>query len=325
MKKAEDIFMNYCIGVDLGGTNIAAGIVDLKGKRIIRKASVKTNAPRPCEQISRDIVELCKSLCASENFTLSDMKWIGVVTPGIVKNGVVISASNLGWENDDFAGILHSLTGEECFVANDANAAAYAEAKWGCGIGEDSLIAVTLGTGIGGGIVLDGKIWEGFNGFAAELGHMVIDVGGRRCSCGLRGCLEAYCSASALVHETRRMMKLYPDSQMWQVVDGDIERVDGRTAFIANSAGDFAARQVIDDFVNYLAIGIANIINIFQPSVVCIGGGISGQGDDLMRPLRERLKYTSFGTKDMRTRVEAAVYKNDAGIIGAGLLGIMED
>jgi glucokinase len=183
----------------------------------------------------------------------------------------------------------------------------------------------TLGTGIGGGIILDGKIWEGFNGFAAELGHMIIDVGGRRCACGLRGCLEAYCSASALVHETKRMMKLYPDSIMWELAQGDIERIDGRTAFAANARGDLAARQVIDDFVNYLAIGIANIINIFQPSVICIGGGVSGQGEELMRPLRERLKYTSFGTKDMRTRVEAAVYKNDAGIIGAGLLGIMED
>ena len=120
-------------------------------------------------------------------------------------------------------------------------------------------------------------------------------------------------------------MKLYPDSLMWELAKGDITRIDGRTAFIANAEGDLAAHQVIDDFVNYLAIGIANIINIFQPSVVCLGGGISGQGEELMRPLRERLRYTSFGTKDMRTRVEAAVYKNDAGIIGAGLLGIMED
>ena len=317
--------MKYCIGVDLGGTNIAIGLIDLDAQVILHKKSVKTRAPRPCEEISADIRDVCLTLCEREGITLSDVQWIGIATPGIVRSGVVISAVNLGWTDEKFGDIVSRLTGRPTFVANDANAAAYAEAKWGCGIGEDSLIAVTLGTGIGGGIVLDGKIWEGFNGFAAELGHMVIDVGGRRCSCGLRGCLEAYCSASALVHETRRMMKLYPDSRMWQVVDGDIERVDGRTAFIANSAGDFAARQVIDDFVNYLAIGIANIINIFQPSVVCIGGGISGQGDDLMRPLRERLKYTSFGTKDMRTRVEAAVYKNDAGIIGAGLLGIMED
>ena len=317
--------MRYCIGVDLGGTNIAIGLIDLDGKVIIRKKSVKTRAPRPCVEISADIRDVCVDLCNDVGITLSEVEWIGVATPGIVRSGVVIDAFNLGWTNVKFEEIVCAMTGRPTFVANDANAAAYAEAKWGCGIGEESLIAVTLGTGIGGGIILNGKIWEGFNGFAAELGHMVIDVGGRRCSCGLRGCLEAYCSATALVHETRRMMKLYPDSLMWQVTGGNIDCADGRTAFTANEQGDFAARQVIDDFVNYLAIGIANIINIFQPSVVCIGGGVSGQGEALMRPLRERLKYTSFGTKDMRTRVEAAVYKNDAGIIGAGLLGIMEE
>ena len=317
--------MRYCIGVDLGGTNIAIGLLDLDDRVILHKKSVKTRAPRPCEEISRDIKEVCLTLCERQGIGLDEVEWIGIATPGIVRDGVVISAVNLGWTDEKFGQIVSRITGRPTFVANDANAAAYAEAKWGCGVGEHSLIAVTLGTGIGGGIVLDGKIWEGFNGFAAELGHMVIDVGGRRCACGLRGCLEAYCSATALVNETKRMMALYPDSLMWQLVGGDISKVDGRTAFAANAQGDFAAAQIIDDFVDYLAIGIANIINVFQPSVVCVGGGISGQGDELMRPLRQRLRYTSFGTKDMRTRVEAAVYRNDAGIIGAGLLGIMED
>ena len=223
---------------------------------ILHKKSVKTRAPRSCEEISEDIRDVCLQLCEREGISISDAEWIGIATPGIVRSGVVISAFNLGWTDEKFGEIVSRLTGRPTFVANDANAAAYAEAMWGCGVGEHSLIAVTLGTGIGGGIILDGKIWEGFNGFAAELGHMVIDVGGRRCSCGLRGCLEAYCSATALVNETRRMMKLYPDSMMWQIVGGDITRVDGRTAFTANSLGDFAARQVIDDFVNYLAIGL---------------------------------------------------------------------
>ena len=317
--------MKYCIGVDLGGTNIAIGLIDLDGKVILHKKSIKTNAPRSCREISEDIKNVCLALCHDEKITISDVEWIGIATPGIVKSGVVVSAVNLGWTNERFGDIVAELTGRPTYVANDANAAAYAEAKWGCGVGEESLIAVTLGTGVGGGIVLNGKIWEGFNGFAAELGHMVIVAGGRHCGCGLRGCLEAYCSATALVHETRRMMKLYPDSIMWDIVKGDISRIDGRTAFEASKKNDMAARQVIDDFVNYLAIGIANVINIFQPSVVCVGGGISGQGETLMRPLRERLKYTSFGTKDSRTRVEAAVFRNDAGIIGAGLLGLMEE
>ena len=317
--------MRYCIGVDLGGTNIAVGIIDLDSRQIIRKTSAKTRAPRPCREISEDIKGLCLTLCREEGVELSDILWIGIATPGIVKKSVVVSAVNLGWTNEPFGEILSEMTGRPTFVANDANAAAYAEAKWGCGVGAESLIAITLGTGVGGGIILNGKIWEGFNGFAAEIGHMVIDVGGRRCGCGLRGCLEAYCSASALVGETKRMMNLYPDSKMWDLVKGDIDRVDGRTAFLANRENDMAASQIIYDFVNYLAIGIANIINIFQPSVVCLGGGISGQGEELMKPLRDRLRYTSFGTKDSNTRVEAAVYKNDAGIIGAGLLGLMEE
>ncbi len=314
--------MKHCIGVDLGGTNIAVGVIDLESRNIICKKSIKTNAPRPCREISMDVRDVSLSLCEKAGLTINDIGWIGIATPGTVKSGVIISAVNLGWVNEPFGEIVAELTGRPTFVANDANAAAYAEAKWGCGIGEESLIAVTLGTGVGGGIVLGGRIWEGFNGFAAEIGHMVIAANGRHCGCGLRGCLEAYCSASALVHETRRMMKLYPDSIMWEIADGSIDKIDGRTAFEANKRGDMAARQIIDDFVTYLAIGIANIINIFQPSVVCIGGGISGQGEELMAPLRERLRYTSFGTKDMRTRVETAVFKNDAGIIGAGLLGL---
>ncbi len=314
--------MKYCIGVDLGGTNIAIGLIDLDGHSIVCKSSIKTRAPRPCAEISEDIRDICIGLCDAQGISLSDVEWIGVAAPGIVKNDVVVSAVNLGWENERFGEIVSELTGRPAYVANDANAAAFAEAKWGCGIGADSLIAVTLGTGVGGGIILDGRIWEGFNGFAAEIGHMVIDVGGRRCGCGLRGCLEAYCSATALVGETKRMMKLYPDSLMWEVVQGDLTAIDGRTAFRAYKDGDMAARQIIDDFVDYLAIGLANIINIFQPSVVCIGGGISSEGEVLMRPLRDRLRYTSFGTKDTRTRVESAVFKNDAGIIGAGLLGL---
>lgn len=317
--------MKYCIGVDLGGTNIAVGLIDLDTKRIVDKHSVKTNAPRPCVDICKDIGAVCLELCSRAGIAMEDILWVGLATPGIVKDGVVISAVNLGWENDDLASILTSITARPTYVANDANAAAYAEAIWGSGAGEDSLVAVTLGTGVGGGIVLDGKIWEGINGFAAELGHVVVDVNGRFCGCGQRGCLEAYCSATALVSETKRLMKLYPDSLMWQISAENQGKVNGMTAFIGKRRGDVAATQVVDDFINYLAIGIANFINIFQPAVVCVGGGISGEGENLMAPVRERLKRISFGTKDSRTKVVAATFRNDAGIIGAGLLGLMKE
>ena len=317
--------MKYCIGVDLGGTNIAVGLIEPDSRRIVDKHSVKTNAPRPCREISHDIHSVCLELCKRASISLSDVAWIGVATPGIVKNRVVVSAVNLGWTNEPFGDILAEITGRPTFVANDANAAAYAEAIWGSGAGASSVIAVTLGTGVGGGIILNGKIWEGINGFAAELGHMVVDVGGRFCGCGQRGCLEAYCSATALVSEAKRMMKLYPDSLMWRLSAEHQGRVNGIIPFQAQRQGDIAATQVVDDFIDYLAIGIANIINMFQPEVVCVGGGISGEGENLMRPLRDKLKYISFGTNDSRTKVVAAQFRNDAGIIGAGLLGFMEE
>ena len=317
--------MRYCIGIDLGGTNIAVGLVDLDSKRIIEKKSIKTCAPRPAAQIAADMKRICIQLCDRARIRLHHLSWIGVATPGVVKNGVVVSAPNLGWTNVPLGEMMHSLTGRPTFVANDANAAAYAEAVWGCGVGEQSLVIVTLGTGVGGGIVIDGKIWEGINGFAAEIGHMIVEADGRQCACGKRGCLEAFCSATALVKETRRMMQLYPDSALWELAQGDINRTNGVHPFVAARAGDMAANQVVNDFINYLAIGIANIINVFQPAVVCIGGGISGEGDNLLNPLRQRLKYTSFGTGESRTRVEIAKYKNDAGIIGAGLLGLMKE
>ena len=316
---------NYCIGVDLGGTNIAAGLVDLEKRVIVKEMSVKTNAPRPCEQITADIVSVCKKLCEMQKISMSELAWIGVATPGIVKGDVVVAAFNLGWDNAPFASLIRKATGRPAYIANDANAAAYAEAIWGSGQGSNSLVAFTLGTGVGGGIVIGGKIWEGTNGFAAEMGHMVLDPQGRICACGKRGCIEAYCSASALIKETKRVMGLYPESLMWKIVDKDVDRVSGKTAFRAAAEGDEAAKLVIDEFTDYLALGVANIVNVFQPDVVCIGGGISREGDNLILPLRKIVEHNSFGTDSKRTKIVAATFKNDAGIIGAALLGLQNE
>ena len=315
----------YCIGVDLGGTNIAAGLVDLVSRKIVKQTSMKTNAPRSCREISRDIASMCRTLCLQEKISMNQVKWVGAVTPGIVKGGVVKSAVNLGWKNADFKKILADETHRTTYIANDANGAAYAEALWGSGEGASSLVAITIGTGVGGGIVFDGVLWEGMNGFAAEMGHVIIDAHGRQCGCGKRGCLEAYCSATALINETKRLMKLYPESLMWKLCEGSIDRVSGKTAFLAKAQGDKAACEVVDTFIEYLAIGVANAINIFQPDVVCIGGGISREGETLMAPLRERVYHESYGIDGARTKVVAATFKNDAGIFGAALLGLQEE
>ena len=312
----------YCIGVDLGGTNIAAGIVDLDSKEIVRKKSIKTNAPRPCMDICIDINSLCRDLCKEQGIELNDVKWIGAVTPGIVKDGVVVFASNLGWRNVNFRKLLATVTRRPTFVANDANGAAYAEALWGAGEGANSLVAITIGTGVGGGIVFDKVIWEGTNGFAAEIGHIPISTDGRACSCGFSGCLESYCSATALVKETKRIMGLYPESLMWKLCSGNIDKVNGKTAFLAASKRDVAAKIVVNSFIDYLAVGVSSVINMLQPDVVCIGGGISREGDNLLIPLRRRVEHSTFGTDGARTKIVKAVFENDAGIFGAALLGL---
>ena len=316
---------NYCIGVDLGGTNIAVGLVDLSARKIVRQMSVKTNAPRSCEEISQDILSVSRTLCSQEKISVKDIRWVGAVAPGIVKDGIVKSAVNLGWTNVNFRKILASVFKRPTYIANDANGAAYAEALWGSGEGASSLVAITIGTGVGGGIVFDGVMWEGINGFAAEMGHVVIEANGRECGCGKRGCLEAYCSATALIKETKRYMKLYPESEMWKVCEGNLDRVSGKTAFVAKAAGDRAAELVLDEFINYLAVGVANMVNIFQPDVVCIGGGISREGENLLAPLREKVLHESFGIDGARTKIVAATFKNDAGIFGAALLGLQDE
>ena len=312
----------YCIGVDLGGTNIAVGLVDLDSKSIVKQHSIKTNAPRKCEEIARDIVGVCEMICSKEGISLEDLAWIGVATPGIVKDDVVIDAFNLGWKDANLGKIIREITNRPAYIANDANAAAYAEAMWGAGVDKSSLVAFTLGTGVGGGIVFNGKIWEGMNGFAAELGHIILEPNGRPCACGKRGCIEAYCSATALIKDTKEMMEKHPESSMWTAVGGDMGRVNGKTAFDGMRNGDKAAKLVVDSFMDNLAHGISNVINIFQPDVVCIGGGVSREGDALLVPLRERIVKNSFGTENKRTEVVAATFRNDAGIIGAALLGL---
>jgi len=312
----------YCIGVDLGGTNIAAGIVDLDAKRIVKKKSIKTNAPRSCEAICKDIDTLCRDLCKMQGIEMKEIKWIGSVAPGIVKDGNVVFAANLGWKNVAFRKLLATATRRPTFVSNDANAAAYAEALWGSGEGANSLVAITIGTGVGGGIVINKAIWEGVNGFAGELGHMPISLEGRPCSCGFSGCFEAYCSATALVKETKRIMNLYPESLMWKLCGGDIEKVNGKTAFLAASKRDVAANIVKNSFIDHLAVGVSSVINMFQPDVVCIGGGISREGDNLLVPLRRKVEHSTFGIDGFRTKIVKATFENDAGIFGAALLGL---
>lgn len=312
----------YKVGVDLGGTNIAVGVVD-ESYKIIGKGKVKTNAPRPAEEIFADIKKAIDLAVADAGLTMDDIEKVGVGTPGSInqETGIIEFSNNLKFDNVPAKKMLEELTGKPCAFENDANAAALGEAYAGAGNGAKNFVAVTLGTGVGSGIIVDGKIVSGINYAGGEMGHTVIVVNGKSCNCGRNGCWESYASATALIAQTKEKMQECPNSKMWELCEGDIQKVSGRTAFNAMYAGDEAAKEVVDSYLYYVSVGITNIINTFQPEVVCIGGGISNEGDNLLNPIRshvEKERYSKYAKK--QTKICKAVLGNDAGIIGAALL-----
>ena len=312
----------YRIGIDLGGTNIVAGVVNDEYK-IIGKGKIKTNMPRPAEEIADDMAKAVFMAIEDAGLTLDDIEVLGIGSPGAINpiNGVVTYANNLNFYNLPIAAMMKERVGKDFYVENDANAAAYGEYIAGAGAGTKNFIAITLGTGVGGGIIIDGKIYSGSNYAGGELGHTVISMNGEKCTCGRSGCWEAYASATALINQTAQAMRRYPDSLMWQLCDNDINNVSGITAFNAMRDGDPVGRMVVERYCEYVAVGIANMINIFQPDVICIGGGISNEGDTLINPIKEYV----VGDNYARSVTEKAVIKtadlgNDAGIIGAAYL-----
>lgn len=308
------------LGIDLGGTNLKAGITDESG-RLILKGSVKTR-DRRAEAVVNDSAELCFDVLSKAGVKIEDIEGVGALVPGSFdpETGLVDFCPALDLAGVPFAALLGERLGKKVYVENDANLAALAEYTLGSGKGAKSLVAVTLGTGIGGGIIIDGRIYSGCNHASGEIGHMVILQGGEKCSCGRLGCFEAYASATALKRQTKEMMLLRPGSLMWGE-SGGLENVTGATAFVAAGKGDAAAKEVLERYFGHLACGLTNIINIFQPEVLCIGGGLSNEGEGLINPLRaiiDREDFAHHGKK--RTKLVLATLGNDAGIIGASLL-----
>lgn len=312
----------YRIGIDLGGTNIAVGVVD-SGYHLISEASVPAGAGRPAEQVVADMCRAVELALDKAGLTARDCASIGVGAPGTCdpQRGVVVCAYNLGWFDVPVCRMLTEHFGLPARLSNDANCAALAETVAGAAVGCRNMVLITLGTGVGGGIIIDGKIYGGFNFAGAELGHTVIMVDGELCTCGRFGCWEAYAAATALINQTRRAMVNHPDSAMWSIAE-DLDKVNGRTAFDGMRAGDAVAAQVVDTYIKYIATGLINVINIFQPEVLCIGGGICKEGDTLLKPLAahiERERYSKYSSH--QTRLCVATLGNDAGIIGAAFLG----
>lgn len=312
----------YRIGIDLGGTNIAVGIVD-ENRKIIETSSIPTELPRDPEDLAENIAEFVLHILEEKRISHSEIISAGIGIPGTVNphTGMVEYANNLGFTHVPFAGLLGAYFPFPLYGANDAKAAAWGEYLAGAGTGSSSMIMVTLGTGIGGAMIMDGKLVDGFNYSAGEIGHMVIERNGRSCSCGRKGCFEAYASASALVNDAREEALADPGSLLYKCSGGNLPSIDGRAVFAAAEAGDQRAVIVLDRFLSYLTEGVVNLINIFQPEILCIGGGLSGAGERLLAPLREKAAPLAY-SRDCadNTRILCARLGNDAGIIGAALL-----
>lgn len=317
----------FTIGIDLGGTNIVASVVNEKYE-IISTDKTPTNSPRPADEVFDDIARVCFSAVEKAGLKMDDIASVGMGTPGTVNgDGVIEFANNLAFNNVPARLMLSQRLGvaaDKVFLENDANCAALGEAYAGVGNGAKNFVAVTLGTGVGSGIIVDGKIVNGINFAGGECGHMVIVVDGEQCSCGRKGCWEAYASATALIRQTKKAMEEYPDSLLHQLAEKE-GKVSGRTAFDAMRLGDIAGIKVVNKYIKYVACGIINIVNALQPEIICVGGGICNEGDTLMDPLRRFVQAERYSIHSkIQTEIVKAQLGNDAGVIGAAILGYVK-
>ncbi len=309
----------YSIGIDIGGMSIKTGLV--KNGAIIEQNRIKTT--RNVDECVNGMIGQIDTLLKNNNVSVNELKGIGIGCPGAVssKTGVVEFLPNLGWEKVNLAEMLKKVYNVNVVLSNDANVAALGEVLYGCAKKYETAIMFTLGTGVGGGIVINNKLFEGGWSRGAELGHATLYLDGEQCTCGRTGCIECYTSATALIKQTKQAMLEDKNSQMWEFVGGDINKVDGRTAFECEKTGDKTAKTVVDKYIMYLSESVLNMLNIFRPEVFIIGGGISAQGKNLTDRIKEYCEKFDYGYKDApRTEILTATLGNDAGIIGAAAL-----
>lgn len=310
----------YVIGVDIGGMSVKAGIVDENGKILV---SNRRKTGESAEKIVELLVEQINELVSEVKIKIEDISGIGIGSPGIVdsENGVVKKSCNLPFTEFNLVKAVKERFNVLVKVSNDANVAALGETIFGCAKDYKDSVMFTLGTGVGGGIVINNKLYEGGCSAGAELGHVTLIAGGKPCNCGRRGCIESYCSATALIRQTKDAMRENPNSAMWAFVGGDMEKVDGRTAFECSKKGDEVANVVVDRFVDYLSDAAMSMFNIFRPQAFILGGGVSAQGEYLNEKIRERCTKNHYGYEGAPApKILTATLGNDAGIIGAAAL-----
>ena len=319
----------YLIGIDVGGMSIKGGIVDSDNGKILVQYAIPTTTKYTKEySISEDIAKVIDYILNEANMKIDDIVGIGIGQPGSIdsERGVIRYSNNIALENVPVVDELHKKYNLPIYISNDANCAALGEYVFGAGRGYKDIVFITLGTGVGSGIIIDGKLFEGRAGAGAEAGHMVIVVDGEKCNCGSRGCWETYASATALIRQTKAAMELpeNKDSLMHQIA-AEEGKVSGKTAFVAAKKGDKGGQAVVDQYIRYIGVGLVNMANIFRPDAILIGGGISKEKEYLTNPLQKMMDTEAFGGKfNPRVVVKTASLQNDAGILGAAALVMKE-
>ncbi len=305
--------MKYYVGIDIGGTNIKTGVVSESGE-IISEHSIPTRAERKQEEVLEDIIASVRASIYGSNLSLRDIVSAGMGTPGFIdsKNGIVVYNNNLGWHDFAVAPEMSKALGMPVTLENDADAAALGEVIAGSAKGAKSAMIITLGTGVGTGYVVDGKIVRG-----CEFGHMVIEFGGRACTCGRKGCFESYCSATGLINMTKELIERNPDGRTARIASKE-GTVGGHTVFEAAAKGDKEAAELIDRYTSYLSCGLVNLINGLQPEVISLGGGVAKQGNRLLDPLREKV-YTEIYEGITLPKIVNCTLGYKAGLIGAAM------
>ncbi|SMC37422.1 ROK family protein [Papillibacter cinnamivorans] len=311
------------IGIDVGGTNLAAGLVDQEG-RLLASSKRKVNPSLGPEAIVSDILAVALEVLEAGGASREQVEWVGMGIPGTVDraSGVIIYTCNLPFLNTPVRKLFQSGWNIPVLLDNDANCALLGEVFCGAARGRESALVLTIGTGIGAGVLIDGRIFTGFNGAGTEVGHMVIETGGRLCTCGRRGCWETYASATGLKALTREEMERSPESLMWRLSGGTLEGAGGRTAFLAAREGDEAARRVTEEYIRFLGAGVVNLVNIFQPEILCLGGGVSNEADEsFLFPIRRIVERERYSKEVPQTEIVRAELGDKAGMIGAAFLG----
>ena len=314
----------FIIGVDLGGTNIVAGAMTVDGTRHLNIRSIPTNASLGDEGVADRMATLVEGVILDTmretGVQRSDFVGVGVGAPGPLdrEKGIVLVAPNLGWQNFPLRDRMHDRLALPTTLDNDANCATFGEWWQGAARGGRNVVGLTIGTGIGGGLILNGVLYHGASDMAGEIGHTTIDLNGRHCKCGNYGCLEAYASASAIATRAREVLvREEGESVIPAMVQGRFEDITAQTVYDAAKAGDAVANEIVRDTARYLGAGVANLLNIFNPDTVVIAGGVTAAGDALFVPLRAEVRRRAFGPAVRAVKIVPGTLPGSAGVVGA--------